>query len=524
MVRRWGSLLALGVVVAVGLAFWLADARVASLLRNTLWLVLGTWAIALPLGTLLALLLVKTDLPGRRAAAVVLGALLLVPLYLQAAAWQAGFGLQGWYTLAFETPPLLESWRGAIWVHALAAVPWVTLIVGVGLAAVEPELEEEALLDALPGQVFLRVTLRRALAAMGIAALWIAIGVAGEITVANLFQINTLADEVYTSLHLGEGSAAALFSASTLLTLALALVGGAACWKLSPRGVTLSWRQPRRWSLGKANWLAALLVASLVVLLVTVPLGSLAYKAGVVVEQAGSQRVRAWSAAKLAAIVAQSPARFSAELAWSHLIALCAATAALLLGLLLTWHTRRHRAAGAWTLAVTAAALAVPGPVLGILVIGLLNQGDSPLLLWLYDRSILAPWLVQTTKALPVATLLLWHALATLPREPLESAASEGAGALTQLMRIVLPSRWPALLAAWGAGFIVAMGELAATILVTPPGMTTLPVRIFGLIHYGVEDQVAGICLTLIALLVVGALGFCRLGNLLYRDRDGTGR
>ena len=31
--------------------------------------------------------------------------------------------------------------------------------------------------------------------------------------------------------------------------------------------------------------------------------------------------------------------------------------------------------------------------------------------------------------------------------------------------------------------------------------MTTLSIRIFGLLHYGVEDQVAGICLALVVLL-----------------------
>ena len=56
-------------------------------------------------------------------------------------------------------------------VHALAALPWVILIVGVGLCAVEPELEESALLDYGPGRVLLHVTLRRALGAIAAAAL-----------------------------------------------------------------------------------------------------------------------------------------------------------------------------------------------------------------------------------------------------------------------------------------------------------------------------------------------------------------
>ena len=62
----------------------------------------------------------------------------------------------------------------------------------------------------------------------------------------------------------------------------------------------------------------------------------------------------------------------------------------------------------------------------------------------------------------------------------------------------------------------VAWGDLAASVLVVPPGVTTLSIRIFGLLHYGVEDQVAGICLALVAVfaaVAVLAAGIARLSN-----------
>ena len=96
--RRWAPWLGIiGVVLAV--CAIVLDARLGSLLRNTAWLVFGTLAVSLPLGTVTAVLIVRTDMPGRRPAAAALAAMLLVPVYLQAAAWQAGFGLQGWVTL-----------------------------------------------------------------------------------------------------------------------------------------------------------------------------------------------------------------------------------------------------------------------------------------------------------------------------------------------------------------------------------------------------------------------------------------
>jgi iron(III) transport system permease protein len=114
--------------------------------------------------------------------------------------------------------------------------------------------------------------------------------------------------------------------------------------------------------------------------------------------------------------------------------------------------------------------------------------------------------LAQTVKAAPLAILVLWYALATVPRDALAAAKSEGASSWGQLARIALPQRLPAVLAAAAMAFIIALGELSATILVLPPGIMTLPVRIFGLLHYGVEDQVASVALAMIGVSAVVGL------------------
>ena len=202
------------------------DTRTWSLVLNTLALCGGSCAVSVPLGTFLAWLLVRSDLPGRRAGRILLALMLLVPLYLQAAAWQAGFGLQGWYTLACGGPVWLQGWAGAIWVHALVAVPWIVLIVGVGLQVVEPELEEQALLDAAAPAVFWRVTLRAAAPAIGLATLWATILTAGEMTVTDLFAVRTYAEEIYTRLATDPQMAATPLAIWPGVALVAVLVGG----------------------------------------------------------------------------------------------------------------------------------------------------------------------------------------------------------------------------------------------------------------------------------------------------------
>ena len=52
-------------------------------------------------------------------------------------------------------------------------------------------------------------------------------------------------------------------------------------------------------------------------------------------------------------------------------------------------------------------------------------------------------------------------------------------------------------LTVWLVVFALSMGELSATALVVPPGTPPLSVRLLTLLHYGVEDRVAAICLAM---------------------------
>lgn len=66
------------------------------------------------------------------------------------------------------------------------------------------------------------------------------------------------------------------------------------------------------------------------------------------------------------------------------------------------------------------------------------------------------------------------------------------------------------MLVAWLVAFAIACGELSATILVTPAGITTVPIRVFRLLHAGVRNQVAAICLTsIMGFLLIAVVVIC---------------
>lgn len=531
----------------------LLGSRVGSLMRGSLELAALSTVIAILLGSCAAVLIAKTDAPGRRWLLAALIAQLFVPLYLHAAAWDAGFGVLGWFTqrgvATGPVEPLLSGLGGAAWVHGMAATPWVALIMAASLSRVPADYEEDALLDAPPRRVLVTVSLRAVLLAGVVSAVWSMLWSVSEMTVADLFQIRTFAEEIYTQGVLGlfdpgsppadafdaeaEAVSAARLPAQglivgaamlTLMTTALLLIVVQAHRPAVATTPRPSWRwHLRRWSgsymaLGK-RFLGGLAVAGLLLLLTALPLGNLIYKMGIQVDRVpeASEQLdgevtsatgpaswqRSWSLAKASSLLVQAPWEHRRELWQSIKVGIAVAMTATIIGGGIAWLlVTSHRQRFVW-LVVLAIGLVIPGPLLGIATIWLLNHPwDSWVagLTWLYDHTLVAPWLVQTARATPVACLVLWSAFFSVPTDLLDVARTEGLGRWRQLFRIVLPLCKRSFLAAWILSLAISLGELSATVLVIPPGPPTVAVRTFSLLHYGVEDRLAALCLVTIGL------------------------
>jgi len=488
------------------------EGRTRLLAWNTTLLALGVCAVAMPIGVALAALLTRTNVPGRRVASVIVCSLLFMPLYLQAAAWQAAFGLGGWATTAMGSfgEPLLVGWWGAIWIHAMAATPWVTLIVGLGLVAVPGELEELASLDASPLRVLTGVTLRYAAPSLGVALLWILVSTAGDMTVADVFQIRTYAEEVYIGYALGDDLVDTPLGVLPGIALIAVLATAAAvvCLRVLPRGRQISLRKRIVFDLGRWRWPAAVALSLLLAVLVAVPLLGLIHQAGVPLHEAGGSTQLQWSLGETISAVARSPIEFRRELGWTFLIGSLAATAAWCLAIALAWWACESRRGAVIAVAVAAICLAVPGPMTGLGISRMLTQPDLPLLIDLRDRSIFSPWLAQTIRCLPLCILVSWFALRSVPEQTLDRAKTEGLGYWRRLWSIAMPQRRAALIAAWLIGFVVATGDAAATAgdLVAPPGVDLMSRRIAGMLHSAIDTYAAGICLFNLLLFTAMAL------------------
>lgn len=492
--------------------------RPARLAWETIKLVGLTELIALPLGIAAGWIVFRTDAWGRTGLLLLIGVALFVPMPLHALGWLGSFGNMG-RSQAIGTGPILFGLFGAAFVHAMAALPWVAILSGVGFRTVERELEESALMDMSAARAVFKVTLRRSLGAIAGAALAVAVLTAGDMTITDLLQVRTFAEESYIRSQLGLGQGA---SAVVVVLPMLVVLGGLIAWasrailhsepERLPSADTAAmpfelgrWRVP----LGLATWTVA-------GTLVGLPLYGLIWRAGRVgrpLRWSLSGLIGTLQAAWKDLTVATAPGPFFATLDSRPLVstllwASVAATATVVIAWPLAWLARDSRTWRAIAGGSAALALSAPGPVAGValklayLMVPPIH--DTPAILVL----------AYVLRTFPYALLVLWPAVRGVPTEHLESAQVDGMGYLNRAWKIGVPMTRAAIVAAWVASMVLSLGELPAAYFVAPPGHDPLARVIWGMLHTGVESHLAGIGLILTGgVAIVGIIASWTVGR-----------
>jgi len=493
----FGPLLALlwaaGEAVAQGHADWLLLAlplgRRATLLLRSLALAAGVALLDMTLGVLLVSASWRWRRPWLRWLPL---ALLALPPTIHALAWNEVLTRLG--------VRLAGPWV-SLWVSAMALLP-----VGVGMALVSLETVARPLVDAAR-------TCRRDLVVLARVVLPLAapLLVAGggiifllslmDYSLPSLYGVNVYALEIFAEFSASYAPARALLLAAPLLLTAVGLLYGGQCllrratqqnsWRLAP------WSTPPQFP--GAFALAQQLAVTLWGVQIALPLLVLA-----ALTVSRGERL-----AVVAATVSGPAARefgFSLGIAGAAAL-LSAPLSAMALSWLTATRRRTQRRSTGWLLFLPAA---LPAPLVGV---GLIAFWNRPGLGTLYP-SLALPVLAALARFTPFATLalmaqlrrvdpLLWDAARVF-----ESGGGRiGSGALRTLLRVQLPLALPGVLAGMCLVFALTLGELGATLLVAPPGQSTLTLRIYNYLHYGASDSVAGLCLTLAAAtLAAGGL------------------
>lgn len=486
---------------------WSEGSRIFQLGKTTALLIVGSGLLALPLGIVLSVLLYRTDLPGRMALRGLILLSLFIPMPLLVAGWR-WTGLVG----RFGAVPELS----AMALHAIAALPWIVILLGQALCRVERELEEEALLSGPPLRVICRVTLPRCRAALVLCSAWVAIAVFTEVAITNLLQVRTYAEEIYLQFIRPEPgsvllSIPAMIGRGMALTLpafmALALIGGFALrsWSRNfSQGEGPA--EPYRFGVGRWKWFWAVLVFLVVGFFLGAPWISLLWKAGQQLPAA------TWAPGLLLERLLQAIQVEGWGLLRHLLVAVTVGGLTALLALLCCWAALERAWLRALVLVVAILCWTLPGPVVGLVlkqsINAILDLTDSPwLATLLYYGPSPAPviW-AQVIRLFPFAVALLWPLLRSIPRELIEMARVEGATPFREVRWVL----WPWMRTAfWRTVLIIgalSLGEISASKLVSTAGGQTFAEDLFVQMHYSLGPDLAARCLLLLAIVAAAVL------------------
>ena len=465
----------------------LADPRQRQLLLSSTVLSTGTAMLATLIGAPLGLLLARADLPAKSVLRLALVMPLVVPPYILGLAWVYIGGSTGLISGVVGID-LLSGWTysltGAVIVLCIGFYPLAMLATEAAARRVDAHLEEAGLIVARPRRVLWRITLPLIAPSIAASALIVFVLALSEFGVPGLLRLPVFTTEVFTAFAALYDFGAATAVASPLLVVAL-IAGAAAKLVIGNRVLTVRRSTHTGLPLPLGGW-RPLAVAGLGVILflsVVLPLVVLAREVGQL------DRVTA-------AIRASGDAINN-----SLLLATIGATIIVILGSLVGYGRARSRTRLRDVLdLVFIVVFAVPSTVVGVGLIGLWNRPGLPGEVY---KSMVIIVIAYLARFVPVAALILAASIRQLSPSFEEAAEVAGSGWLRNFIRIVLPQIRTGLAAAWVVAFIFAFGELGATVLVTPPGESTLPVRIYTLIANTPSSEVAALALMQAGIIII---------------------
>lgn len=440
-------------------------------------------AVAVPL----AWLTVRTDLPGRRAWAILAALPLVVPSYvggfvLVSVLGPRGFAQGALSPLGVERLPEIYGLPGAALALTLFSYPYVFLTVRGALRGMDPALEEASRsLGSGALATFFRVTLPQLKPAMVAGALLVALYSLSDFGAVSLLQFDSFSREIYTQYRSAFDRTPAAILALMLVALTAAILAleararGRARYHRSTVG-TAHPHGGRIVTLGRWRWPALLFCSGVVLLALVVPVGVLVFwlSRGLA---AGEPLRLLWGAAFNSVYV-------------SGLAAGTAALAALPVAVLAVRY--RGRASG-FVERLSYLGYALPGIVLALALV-FFGANFAP---GLYGTLVLLVF-AYAVHFLPQAVGATRAALLQVRPSVEEAARGLGRGPVRVVTTITAPLAASGILAGAALVFLTAMKELPATLLLAPLGFDTLATSLWTATSEGFFARAAAPALLLI--------------------------
>lgn len=464
-----------------------SDRTVGPLQRTVLLASLVSVSTAI-LGTGLAWLTTRTDLPARRLWRVLLVLPLVYPTFLGAAALVRTLNPGGLVNdvltnIGIERTPALQGLWGSWLVLTFLTYPYVFLPVAARFAQLSGSLEQSArLLGDSSWKVFQRIVLPQAVGSIAAGTLLVFLYAISDFGAVAILRYDTLTRSIETN-QLNRPVALAL--SLILLVLAGTVVLAERYAQRRRHATTTSIRADRATPLplGKTRPLALAAVTLTTFIGLGAPLAA-------IIE---------WS---IRGIIRGQEIRLDtgrvAELTWNTVwVSTVAAVATVLLVLPVAVLYGRYRSrTGAIGNAVAISTFALPGILVALTGTFFINQSD-----WTFDTfrntfTILIFAYMIRFAALAMGTTLL--AVKAVPDRLRDAAETLGSRGLRRFVTIDAPLMTPGLLAAGGLVLLSTMKELPISLILSPFEFETLSTRIFGTFSEAFVTEAGLMALTLV--------------------------
>ena len=487
---------------------------IGTMVFNSLAFAFGSAAVSIVLGSVLAYLIVRTDVPGKPLMFAASLVPLIIPGILHTIAWifvlDPNIGVANRWViepLDGHHPFNVYSIPGMIVIEGLHLAPLVFLLMVAAFRSMDPSLEESAIMSgaSLP-TVFRKITLplvRPALYA-GILIMVVRGLESFEVpaVVGLRYHIWVYTSRIWQALNdaVPNYGQAGAYAMSLLL---LTSIGVYFQSRLSKRGrsfqtITGKGFRPHPVRLGAWRAPATALIVVYFLIAVVLPLLVLVY--------ASTQQF--YSPPSHETLSHMSLANYSRE--WkepvirhavvnSLIVGIGAATAVMLLAAVASWVVVRTRLRGRWLIDNLAfMPLTIPGLVLGVALLTIYLRIPIGVYgtLWIL-------FLAYMTRYMPYGMRYASTSMFQIGRELEESAQMSGAGWWHTFRRVVVPLLAPGLVAGWIYIVIVSFRELGSSVLLYSPGKEVLSIVIWEQWRDGLLTEVAALGVMLIGALIV---------------------
>jgi len=480
---------------------------------NTIVVGVGTAVGCTVLGTALAWLVFRTDVPGRNVLAILITSSFYFPSFLTAEAWvtllepKSGM-LNNLFRLVVPHFAGLDihTLGGIVWVATLAYLPYTFLFLAAPLQSIDPSFEEAAAISgAKRARVVFTVTLplvSYAILSGALLTFILAVGLFGVPAVIGMpSQIYVLATKIFQLLEFYPSNyqvAAALSVMLMVLTVAAVWLQRYLVGRRTHTSITGKAYRPRSMPLGRMRWPAFAICILYFTLAVLLPLFALLYLSFTRF-YTGMLDFSHLTWDHYYQILFVYP--ITGRAFWnSFVLSSVGATIAIGLCTLVSYMVIKGSGRFRGLLeTVTMMPSAVPGLVIAV---GLL---------WAYIRSpiygtMLILLVSYVTHYLPQGFRIISSNLVQMDSALEESARVAGASWLMTLKDIVVPLIRPALISGWLLLFVAFFRELSSAVLLYTNGNEVLSVAIWDLSQNGNLGMLSA--LAILMLIVVYALFF----------------